>query len=177
MNRHISRLLLILTSINISCKNNSNNNISSNVETIDFNFGQATEVFDLKTIFDTSSYQTINLETNEDCYIGEVTKMFFHHDTIFIVDKMSKSIFLFNDKGQYLSKICRIGRGRQEYMDLSDVFIANNHILVMDKYQFKVCCYDFNGEYRYGFDSKEGIRIAEYGGTIFVCTTWSGGSL
>lgn len=146
------------------------------VETIVIDYDKAEKSIDLKNIFSTVSFQAIALETNANCLIGEVTKMEFRNDTIFIVDKISKSIFLFNDKGKFLSKIFREGRGPQEYLNFSDVFIGDNHILVIDNYQFKVCCYDFKGKFRYGFDAKDGSRLAECDGKIFVSTVWGGGS-
>lgn len=173
MNLRISILLLTFATMLVCCTNSDKSQLS-NIETIVFDFDQATESFELYPIFDTI-FEAIKLETNKDCIIGEVTKMVFRHDTVFIVDNVSKSIFLFNDKGKFLSKICRAGRGRQEYLDLEDVFICDDHILVLDNYQFKVCCYDLNGNYRYSFDSKEGIEIMECDGKIFVYST--GGSV
>ena len=145
----------------------------SNLETIKFDFDKATKTFDIKTLFNSVSYEVIALETTDACLIGEVSKIVFRNDTIFVADKTTKSLFIFNDKGKYLSKICRTGRARQEYTDLSDVFIANDHILVLDQYQNKVCCYDFNGQFRYAFDTQEGMRIYESDGMIFVCSLWS----
>lgn len=149
---------------------------TSNLETIDFDFDKATESFDLKTLFDSVSYEVITLETTDDCLIGEVSKIVFRNDTIFVADKTTKSLFIFNGKGKYLSKICHSGRARQEYMDLTDVFIADDHILVLDNYQSKLCCYDFNGQFRYAIDTQEGMRIYKSDGKIFVCTTCNGGS-
>ena len=136
-------LLLLAAATAFAAYGNPDKNGLPDVETIVIDYDKAEKSIDLKNIFSTVSFQTIALETNANCLIGEVTKMVSRNDTIFIVDKISKSIFLFNDKGKFLSKICREGRGPQEYLNFSDVFIGDNHILVIDNYQFKVCCYDF----------------------------------
>ena len=169
-------LLLLAAAMAFAAYGNPDKNGLPDVETIVIDYDKAEKSIDLKNIFDAVSFQAIALETNANCLIGEVTKMVSRNDTIFIVDKISKSIFLFNDKGKFLSKICREGRGPQEYLNFSDVFIGDNHILIIDNYQFKVCCYDFKGKFRYGFDAKDGSRLAECGGKIFVSTVWGGGS-
>lgn len=165
----------VVAAINVSCSDSEKKKLSQ-IETIEFNCDQATKYFNLATIVDTASFETIALETNDDCLIGQVSKMLFHNDTIIIVDKITKSIFLFDDKGKFLSKICRVGRGPQEYLDLTDACVGNDHILVIDNNQRKIFCYNFNGKYRYGFEAKEGWRITECDGKIFVATAWGGGA-
>lgn len=146
----------------------------TDIETISFPFDQTENALDIKTIADTV-YDPIVLETTDESLIGsQITKIAFAHDTIIIVDRESNSVFFFDGNGKYLSKIQRAGRGPEEYVKMSSVFICNNRVLVMDYEQPKLCCYDFSGKHLYHFDTKEIniVDIAEQDGRIFCATAW-----
>lgn len=168
-------ILLFVVGVAISCKSENKQN-DSDIEKIDFVFEHDKEQFDFQTMIDTL-FEPIVLETTKECVIGEVSTIALRRDTIIIGDTKTKSVYLFDNRGKYLSKINRVGRGPQEYIDMTDLFISEDHIYVMDNNQFKVCCYDFRGNHIFSFNSKEGVCIGAKDGKLLVGTTWGGGAL
>ncbi len=142
-------------------------------ETIKFAFEESPQTLDFRTLVDTV-YEPIVLETTDDCLIGEASKIAFSNDTIIIADEQTNSVFIFDGNGKFITKIHRVGRGPEEYIELTDVFVCDHHILVLDYEQSKVCCYNFKGKCLYHFDCKDGEYIAEHDGRIFIATVWSG---
>lgn len=164
-------IFILATALLSSCYFHQDNNC----KILNFKFTPQKEKFEFRALVDTI-YEPIVLETTENSIIGVISKIAFHNDTIIIADKQTNSILLFDGKGRFLSKIKRVGRGRQEYLEMSDVYIADDYIFIYDKHLFKVCCYDFTGRYIYSFDTKEGVRIMKHQDRIFVCTNWIGGN-
>ena len=147
---------------------------TSDFETIKFTFEENPQTLDFRTLIDTI-YEPIVLETTDDCLIGsEISKIAYSNDTIIIADAQTNSIFIFDGNGKFIKKIHRVGRGPEEYLELTDVFVCDHHILVLDYEQSKVCCYNFKGKCLYHFDCKDGEYIAEHDGRIFIATVWSG---
>ncbi len=100
--------------------------------------------------------------------------MLFKGDTISIFDKNSKSIYLFNEDGKFLSKIERIGRSRAEYIDILDMTFSKDEIIILDNSQFKVLAFDYQGKYKYSFEIEEGVSINSFGNNIFIGNYWGG---
>jgi hypothetical protein len=104
--------------------------------------------FDYSSILDTA--RILRLETNIDCLIGNVDKIQIYNDRIYILDKKSaKSLFVFNILGEYLFKICEIGRGPGEFISPRDFSIdtLNRHILIADNSANKILQYDYDGSF------------------------------
>lgn len=147
---------------------------TSDFETIKFTFEEKPQTLDFSTLIDTI-YDPIVLETTDDCLIGEASKIAFSNDTIIIADGQTNSVFIFDGNGKFITKIHRVGRGPEEYLELTDVFMCDHHILVLDHEQSKVCCYNFKGKCLYHFDCKDGAYIAEHDGRIFIASGWGRG--
>lgn len=100
-----------------------------------------------KQLIDTSLIKTVTfipLETNKECMIGEVDKLLYKNNQFFIYDEhVTKSVFVFDDKGKYLYKVNRLGNGPGEYaepmdMDLDDqgnIHVWDNGSKKMIKYR------------------------------------------
>jgi hypothetical protein len=67
----------------------------------------------LKKGLDVSDYFDLNeivcLETNKNCFISGIDKMTIRNDRIYILDREAKSLFLFDRKGKFISKIHMVG--------------------------------------------------------------------
>jgi hypothetical protein len=94
----------------------------------------------------------IRLETNEESVIHHVDKVVFVHDSIFIMDKKQKTVFLFDSNGKYLNKLAKSGNGPDEYFDLADFTINEytNSLEILSAYR---------GIYRYDLDFRFIERI------------------
>ena len=94
-------------------------------------------------------YSYIPLETTDDCLIGEISKLCTDSSFFFVFDRRNNAAFRFSNKGFFLGKFSKKGRGPQEYTTLEDV--------ALDKERKEVCLLDMGGRKMMFYD---------YGGTF-----------
>lgn len=151
--------LLIPMIVLASCK------FQNNIEIIDRNAVLVN--LDIKTTQDipirdfVDSVQIIILETTESSMLGEISQVFFSGDSIFVVDKVTASVYAFDYSGKYLNKIAKQGRGPGEYTKISNVIFdeTKKRIMIFDGNTKKMICYDQNGKFLHEIPdfSKSGI--------------------
>jgi hypothetical protein len=74
----------------------------------------------------------IPLETVNENLIGNISKIMMTDSIIYILDQQTKSVLMFNIKGQFLYKIQNIGTGPNEYTNIYDFTLTNNgEILIL----------------------------------------------
>ena len=92
------------------------------------------------------SIQIISLETNDSCIIGSYNKIVTDRQQLFIMDKISNSIFTFDCNGKFLFSIGSRGRGPFEFLEMCDFCIlSNKNILVSDERIRKLSLFDSIG--------------------------------
>ena len=108
-------------------------------------------------IFD--NYQSIVLELNDECIVSGVDKIVFQ-DKLYVQD--GQIIFVFNQKGDYLYKINKRGRGPDEYIDLRDFSVFDSTVYVLSRAEKCIFMYinqgNFVGRYQLN-DWYEGIHV------------------
>ena len=142
-------IVLFILCVFWSCSNDSKMNYINNhePEVIEIDPDNCSKQIDLSS-FLKDSIEMIRLETTDDCLIGEVSRLKFYQDKIFISDRLSQTIFVFNSSGKYISKINKKGKGLGEYIFLGDFVFRDDSIFVQDVYGRKYIVYDFYGNYR-----------------------------
>lgn len=134
--RDFSYLLLLTCVFLVSCQNRKENKDLSYIgkhTTIDINKS------DISVKGQLSNFITIDsivfLEDKDNFLIGDVWRIRFMDDYIYILDKnISKSIFCFTKEGKAIGKFNKTGKGKSEYLKLYDFDIYNNKIyLTVDK--------------------------------------------
>jgi len=129
-------LFIILLLISSCSKRNNGDNIDLNDKGKLF-FSQ---------IVDSITY--IQLETNEQCLLGEISDLHFQNNIYYVYDRQTNSIYLFNEKGSFLNKISKYGRGPGEYVNLNSFFIdRDDNIHINDLTFKKVFVYDNKGAF------------------------------
>jgi hypothetical protein len=100
-------------------------------------------------IFD--SYEIIPLETSQDILIGEIDKVLFSDDLIFVLDKrITKTVFAFGKEGKFRFKITSQGFGPGELYSPTNITLNHDkqELVVVDGRQGKFLIYDFEGRYK-----------------------------
>ena len=96
-----------------------------------------------------SSFSIIPLETNDSCLIGEISKLEFFNENIFVLDKIySARLFVFSKNGKFLYDIGKRGTAPDEYIQINDFSISRKKNLIYvlcDKK--KVFSYSLSGQY------------------------------
>lgn len=63
----------------------------------------------------------IPLETNDFSLINAIDKLIYHQGTYYVFDRMGKKIQLFDEQGNYLRSIAKLGQGPGEYTEPGDI--------------------------------------------------------
>lgn len=102
----------------------------------------------LSTLFDSLSYIKLEDKKNE-ALLKEVSKIEIHKDTIYVLDKESNKICLFNSNGNFITQLGNIGQGPGEFIKVSDFTMdyAANKIIVLDILSSKINIYNSNGTF------------------------------
>lgn len=119
--------------------------------------------------------EILPLETTSECLISDIDKLEIADDKLYILDDSQDMIFIFDRKGKYLNRIADIGRGPNEYYELSDFHIDDNLIYITaGSSNNKIMCYDLNGNFTNSFDTeKPAQRITTDSNYIYVYYNFS----
>ena len=104
------------------------------------------------------SIEMIELEINNNCVIGNVSKIILYENRYYIYDVLTNSVMCFDINGRYLFHIGKHGNGPIEYNKIKDINLNEEagYIEMYDRPNKMILCYDLNGNY-----SKK-INIKEY---------------
>lgn len=141
------------------------------INTLRIDTDKVTEKDTVDCIIDTTSFEFVILETTDNCLLGYASQIGYRGDTIIVFDKQAKSIFFFDSKGHYLSKIHRVGRGRAEYVEISDLCYTNDEVIIYD-WEGKIVAYGFDGKFHYSFEVPYAQSIYAKDGNILVAHGW-----
>ena len=108
--------------------------------------------YDCAFMFDTTQCEIIPIETSDECLIGEVSKVFFKNDRIYILDKDANGVFILHEDGTLDRSIFAEGRSSQEYMELGDMYVTDKLIYLFDNILMKILCFDLEGQYQKTID-------------------------
>ncbi len=143
INDIIFLLLFFLMSCNEPLKENKN---SSNTNyNIKINPDKAIDI-KISDIYD--SIYMVPLETNKNCLIEHIEKLFIVKKNIIILDngRTNSQILHFDHSGKFQNKIGSEGKGPGEYYFINDIDIYNNNIYILDANR-KIICYSINNHF------------------------------
>lgn len=91
----------------------------------------------------------VQLDNQES--IGEIHDIIVQDSRIFILDQISKRVFIFGMDGHLVRCIDDRGHASNEYLDPSAIFLDKNkrNLYIKDGQQLKLLCYDYDGEFLY----------------------------
>lgn len=85
----------------------------------------------LKVSSFSKSIKYIPLETNDSVLIGRIDRVIKREDKIFILDRLTESIFCFNTNGEFLYKLSRRGQGPEEYYAAVEFKITEDENIII----------------------------------------------
>jgi len=105
-----------------------------------------TKVLSLVDLF--YEFEYISLETSEESIFGSIQKLIIHEDSYYILDPISKKIFVFLKDGSFVRTIGNIGKGPGEYTHIEDFVIdeENGEIIILG-FPSIIYIYDLEGNF------------------------------
>ena len=114
--------LLIFSFIIFSCKDSSRDK-KDNVHIIKIALDSPIEQ---KSFMDkVSDFRFIPLETTLQSIINKIDKCVIKDERFYILDKKQQSIFIFTNEGKFITRFNRLGKGPDEYIELTDFEIGD----------------------------------------------------
>ena len=132
--------LLIFSFIIFSCKDSSRDK-KDNVHIIKIALDSPIEQ---KSFMDkVSDFRFIPLETTLQSIINKIDKCVIKDERFYILDKKQQSIFIFTNEGKFITRFNRLGKGPDEYIELTDFEIGDQgELLVFDAVNRKLLSYN-----------------------------------
>jgi hypothetical protein len=95
-----------------------------------------------------ADYDTIRLEVTNEALIDEIAMMKIMNGRFFILNISYSSVFIFTEKGKFISKISDTGQGPNEYIHITgfEVDPVHNKILISDEFSKKLFVYNEDGQ-------------------------------
>lgn len=149
-NNNILMLLLFCFTLITSCNSVQEVELDyDNDSLIKINVSEAVFLKDERLSSLISSYEYIALETNESSLMGGVTSLVVRDDRIFVYDRITKSILIFDRTGKYISRLESGGLGPKEFSDIVSFTIDDDMKHIIIGASGKVIAFDFSGNYQY----------------------------
>ena len=124
-----------------SCFNNNDDEIEIiYINPLDAELTEMVDVFSVIT--------PIALETRDSILIGGIDDILFCDERFVILDKKFKSVYIYDTNGNFIALINNSGRGSDEYLSVSCIYIdENKNIVLVDNSLHKEFVYSPTGEY------------------------------
>jgi len=100
------------------------------------------EEFFIDSIID--KIEIIPLQLNTESILSRIEKLVNFDNRYFIKDDQKKDIFCFNHKGKFLYKINKYGKGQDEYNEITDFFIEDSLLYILDSKQKNILVYSID---------------------------------
>ena len=92
----------------------------------------------------------VRLEKTDSSLLGTISSVEVFEDRIFVKDMLiSKGIYIFDEKGNFICRPTVMGQGPQEFITLSDFKIdeKKKQLVVLDRYARTMTFFDLDGEF------------------------------
>ncbi|MDD4637516.1 MAG: 6-bladed beta-propeller [Bacteroidales bacterium] len=115
----------------------------------------------------------VPLEMTDESIVGSVSNIQFYKNFILFYDNQTRSIFIFDDKGKYIRKISRVGKGPGEYNDINDFCVhPQTGMITIATDSRKIITYSFDlKEFKEYTDVPYAIAIAQFKNGSYAITS------
>lgn len=129
----------------------------------------AESFIDAGWLLDTTECAIIPLQ-GSSTPISTIAKIQVVDTLLYMLDSNTRCLHVFTDNGVFLRTIKRLGKSSEEYLDISDFYVENGQIYILDQYSMKVLVFNEDGAYN------RNIKITDYwannlfviGGKVFL---------
>lgn len=103
--------------------------------------------------------------------MGEINKILFHHDRIYMGDHLQDKIMWFDMQGNFINMIDSVGRGPGEYLEYVDFTIDTDNDLLIVSDDFRYHVYDLDGTFKKRYNAPtQALRFEYFSGGYLLDT-------
>jgi len=131
-------------------------------------FGKKYDFYDV-----VKDIEFVPLEMTDESIVGGVSGIKFYKNYMIFYDYQTKSIFIFDDKGKYIRKISRVGRGPGEYNDINDFCVhPKTGMITIATDSRKIITYSFDlKEFKEYNDVPYAVGIEQFNNGYYAITS------
>jgi len=131
-------------------------------------FGKKYDFYDV-----VKDIEFVPLEMTDESIVGGVSMIKFYKNYILFLDEQTKSIFIFDDKGKYIRKISRVGRGPGEYENIFDFCVhPKSGMITIVTISGKIITYSFDlKEFKEYNDVPYPVGIEQFNNGYYTITS------
>lgn len=141
--------LILAMFLSSSCGNSSPEQTTSSHQAVDTFQSYAIDINSpkVKLTNQIESIEILGLEETEASLLSDISEIFVYQDKLLFHHKKSGDIFIFNDKGKFINRINRSGKGPEEYIQITDMWLEGDTIAIHHRASRLVKKYDFQGNF------------------------------
>lgn len=141
--------ITILVALSLSCNSNKKSDslsiLNINYKKIIIDYNEAVAILNLDNIVDTLNF--IPLEKTKP-YVGNIKKLIIYHDNFIIWDSKGKTVWVFDSKGKFKTRINKLGKGADEYIEITNISVnKRGDIQIVDASRKSIVSYSLNGTF------------------------------
>lgn len=125
------QVCVLILLIFASCQTRNNGEPDIAIVPIRLEWDKVVDELDYSSMVE-DSVLVIPLETRDDCLIGEMTKMVYQNNLIYVSDNVSKAIYVFDETGKLVTKLRAVGNGPGEYLNITSFVVRGTDIVIYD---------------------------------------------
>ncbi len=140
-------LVLSTISILITCTSKKTELFSDQPKLLVFNDGLSSDTCLASQFFDKK--KVVVLETTNESLISQINRIYSFNNKFYILDKRSKSVYIFQENGKFIKRIKRLGSGPGEYTNLTDftIDLKNRQLILLCDIPNSLIYLDLDGNY------------------------------
>ncbi|MBN2090543.1 6-bladed beta-propeller [candidate division KSB1 bacterium] len=105
----------------------------------------------------------IQLETNDNCLIGNPGKLKLIGDQFYLLDSQAKALLIFSKNGKFNKKLAATGQGPGEYQAITDFAVTDSGVVfILDMRSKKIIKFDIDFDYLDSYDLTQTDAIHSY---------------
>ncbi|NGP90246.1 6-bladed beta-propeller, partial [Fodinibius halophilus] len=101
---------------------------------------------DTAKIIELEEYRTFISYEDQKLSNPQIIRYNDRNSHLFVYDTAESTVFEFDSNGEIVNRYGQRGRGPGEFLKVSNIFLANNYLYIVDPVQYRIMRFTFDGE-------------------------------
>lgn len=158
---NVAITVIILSACHLSNVDNSQSEDLSSVVDFTVEVDDVSEQIDISPLIE-NDVKIVKLETTDECLISDIRQVDYVNGLIYIADKASQTVLIFDESGKYVGRVGKRGEGPGEYSRLGRFQVVDSHIYIMDDAVRQLYDYDLKTRIGIKLDIDDNISFHSF---------------
>ncbi|WP_291580760.1 6-bladed beta-propeller [Bacteroides sp.] len=158
---NVAITVIILSACHLSNVDNSQSGDLPSVVDFTVEVDDVSEQIDISPLIE-NDVKIVKLETTDECLISDIRQVDYVNGLIYIADKASQTVLIFDESGKYVGRVGKRGEGPGEYSRLGRFQVVDSHIYIMDDAVRQLYDYDLKTRIGIKLDIDDNISFDSF---------------